>query len=181
MAKNVLYFGYWANSRLEMMAAITGNDNLKGIPATLPSYELCVQRLDQIPDTIFPGAPIEISPRRIIASEWLETFRSYTIRQSTSGDKAVAGMIWELTPLERDLVCDWELIDFGWYQDIEAVAVTEYGEDILVVTEGLRPGQEIDKVVDGLTYPPFLNSLEDFARIAEKARREFFERMELEQ
>jgi len=40
----------------------------------------------------------------------------------------------------------------------------------------LREGQEIDREVDGKSYKPLLDRLEDFQRVAEKARREYFER-----
>lgn len=103
--EKILYFGYGANRDRRMMAAITGNENLVGRPGMLRRFVLCVQRLDQVP----------ASPRAILEESWPSSFESYIIRPGKENDW-VTGTIWELTPLERDLVANWELIEFGWYQ-----------------------------------------------------------------
>ncbi len=122
MEEKVLYFGYGANRDSRMMAAITGNKNLKGRPEVLRGFSLCIQRLDQVPDTIVPSAPVQISPRKILEGNWPSNFTSYIIKEDSEGQ--VNGTIWELTPLERELVRDWELVDFGWYEDKAATVVT---------------------------------------------------------
>src|SRR3990170_7671433 len=108
MRETVLYFGYGANSRREMMEAITGNPHLVGHPAALKGFRLCVQRLDQVPE----------AARKILRDHWPESFESYIIKPGSESDE-VAGTVWDLTPLERELVRDWELVDVGWYQDME--------------------------------------------------------------
>jgi hypothetical protein len=178
MEKKVLYFGYGANSQREMMEAITGNKNLAGQPGVLKGFKLCIQKIDQVPDSVFPGSPAPVSPKKILKDSWGEDFETYIIKPGEETDE-VTGTIWELTPLERELVRDWELVDFGWYKDMKGKAVTLDGEDIVVQTEGLREGQEIDREVNDKNYKPFLNRLEDFQRVAEKSRREYLERIEV--
>lgn len=170
MAEKILYFGYGANSRKEMMQAITGNKDLVGHPAILKGYKLCVQRLDQVPE----------APQKILRESWPDNFESYTIKPGGESD-GVHGMVWELIPLERELVRDWELIDYGWYKDMEGKAVTEEGQEIQVVTEGLRKGQEVDRVIGGKEYEPFLNRLEDFRKVADMARREYLEKLQTQE
>lgn len=174
MGDKVLYFGYGANRESRMMAAITGNPDLVGRSAVLKGFRLCVQRLDQVPDTVSPTSPAPVSPRKILQNNWPETFESYTIKPDKKSE--VHGVIYELTALERELVRDWELIDFGWYKDTKGKAVTKDGREVEVVTEALGDGQEVDREVNIENYNPWLNSPEDFERVAEKARREFFER-----
>lgn len=172
----VLYFGYGANSQREMMEAITGNKNLVGRQGFLKGFILCVQRLDQIPNTVFPGSPVPVSPRTNLEDSWPANFESYIIKAGSRENK-VAGTIWELTPQERELVRDWELVDFGWYVDIKATATMQNGQEISVETEGLRDNQEVDRTVEGQNYRPFLMPSEDFLRIAEKSRKEYSERV----
>lgn len=160
----ILYFGYGANSQREMMEAITGNKSLVGQPAVLGGFKLCIQKMDQIPDSV----------RNILQENWGKDFETYIIKHGKETDE-VAGTVWELTDQERELVRDWELIDVGWYKDIKGKALVN-GRGVDIQTEGFREGQEVDREVDGRNYPPFLNRLEDFQRVATKAREEYLER-----
>lgn len=171
----VLYFGYGANRDPKMMEWITGAKNLKGKPAVLKGFKLCVQRLDQIPDTVAPTAPAPYSARENVAANWPSSFTSYTIKNDTEGE--VHGVVWELSEQERELVRDWELIDFGWYRDISAKVTTEDDQEVEVQTEGLRIGQEIDREVDGKNYETWLNPPSEFERIATRSRGEYLERL----
>lgn len=175
MEEKILYFGYGANSRIEMLEAITGNHNLVGKPAVLSGFVLCIQRLDQVPNSVVQTSPIQISPQQLLRESWPDSFESYIIKPGNESDKVI-GTIWELTPEERALVREWELIDFGWYRDLKGKAKTKNGV-VEVETEGLREGQEVDREVDGENYEPFLNSLEDFQKVAERARREYYQRL----
>lgn len=176
MGNKVYYFGYGANRDLAMMTAITGKENLLGKPGVLKGYTLCVQKLGQIPDNILPTSPVQVSPRTIIEEGWPETFESYIIKPDPEGE--VQGTIWELDPQDRALVREWELIDFGWYQDIKTKATAEDGTEIEIETEGLREGQQVDREVDGKNYETWLNRPEDFAKVAVRAREEYLERIE---
>ena len=173
----VLYFAYGANRDIKMMQAITGSSELKGKPATLKGYSLYVQRLDQVPDTVSENSPAPISPRDLLKESWPDTFTSYIIKEDPEGE--VDGVVWKLTPLQRELVRDWELVDFGWYGDINTEVTLEDGQNVKVQTEGLRPGQNVDRKVDGKDYETWLNDPSDFERVANKAREEYFERTEL--
>lgn len=174
--KKILYFGYGANRGREMMEAVTGNKNLKGQEVNLKGWELCVQRIGQVPDFIAKNSPVLVSPRDLLKENWPDSFESYIIRPSMDSHSEVVGTLWELTPLERELVRDWELIDFGWYKDQLVTVETQDGKYLEVQTEVLREGQEIDRVIDGKNYETYLNDIKDFRRVVDKARREFFER-----
>lgn len=176
MTEKVLYFGYGANRDAKMIAAITGKaeSELVGKPATLEGYSLYVQKLDQVPDVLSPTAPYKITPRQILRGGWGGVFESYVIKPDAEGQ--VTGTLWELTPLERERVRDWELLDFGWYHDVEGRVKLGDGTEIDVFTEALDDSQEIDREVDGKNYETWLLPPEKFAEIAAKARREFDER-----
>lgn len=160
---SILYFGCGANRDVRMIAAILGKpaSKLKGTPAVLQDYELAVQRLDQVP----------IHARERLQTSWDKNFESYVIRPRPTGQ--VKGTIWELTKEERDRIRHWELIDFGWYEDCTAVAIIESGESIEVMSERLGPGQSIDRTVNGLDYPTWLNDVEKFETIASQDREEY--------
>lgn len=180
MENKVLYFGYGANSQREMMEAITGNENLVGQSGVLRGFKLCIQRMSQVPDSVFPNSPVAVSPKQILKESWPDNFETYIIKPGEETDE-VAGTVWELTPLERELVRDWELVDFGWYKDIKGKALTTDGKEVDIQTEGFREGQEVDREINGKDYEPFLNRVEDFQRVAEKARKEYLERIKTQE
>lgn len=163
-----------------MIEAITGNKNLVGQQGILRGFKLCIQRMDQVPDSVFPGSPAPVSPKQILKESWHDSFETYIIKPGEEVGE-VTGTIWELTPLERELVRNWELVDFGWYKDMRRKAVMQDGREIEIQTEGFREGQKIDREVDGENYEPFLNKFEDFQRVAEKARKEYLEGMKIEE
>lgn len=160
-----------------MMAAITGRpiDQLKGRPATIEGYSLAVQRYDQLPDQVLSTAPYPASPQQIIHNAWGEQFESYVIKVAPDGK--VSGVVWELTPLERERVRDWELLDFGWYHDVEGKVKLTDGTELDIITEAIDDSQEVDREVNGLNYPTWLQEPEEFELKATKARTEFDERM----
>lgn len=166
MAGNVLYFGYGANRDRKMIAAILGKpeSELVGHPALLDGHELGVQTLAQIPDDIAHSAPSPTSPRALLKKAWGDDFSSYVIRQNPHAK--VGGTVWELTQDEREKIRDWELIDFGWYEDCTAQAVTTDGQTVDVVTERIGSEQPVDHIVDGLDYPTWLNEPHTFIEIA---------------
>lgn len=171
MGDKILYFAYGNNREPEIMQALTGNKNLVGHEATLKGYVLGIQRLDQIPKTRLLGLPV--SPYEAIKRNWDDSFESYVIKP---GEGEVKGMVWELTPEERELIRDWELIDLGWYKDAKGEADLKDGRKIEIETYALGDNQEIDRIVDGREYNSFLSKPEDFLRVIDVARREYFER-----
>jgi hypothetical protein len=176
MIEVVRYFGYGANRDPKMIAAITGKkvSELSGQPGVLLDFDIAVQALDQVPDVVAEDSPVPKSPREMVKKNWPESFTSYVIQHAIGG--RVAGTIWELTPDDRERVRDWELIDFGWYQDTVGVAEAADGTRVDIVTEQLGPGQQVSYAVDGMNYSTWLNSVEDFEAIAAIARQEYDER-----
>ena len=175
------YFGYGANKTAEMIAAITGKplETLKGIPVVLKGYEIGIQRFDQIPDTLMEGSMLPVPVKEIIGGAWSdpESFETYVIRP---GDGEVHGTMWDLTEQDRALVQDWELVG-DWYKEQMVTVIDESGQELELQTEILGDGQELDRLVDGRDYPPFLRELGEFQRVAEGARRQFLERNGLSQ
>jgi len=168
------YFGYGANRDQKMMEWITGNANLEGKSAVLKDFQLCIQRLDQVPDIVTESSPAPISPRKILENNWGKDFKSYIIKPSTG--KEVHGMLWELSALERELVREWELVEYGWYVDIKSEVTIEGSTVLDIETEGLRKGQEVDSEINEKDYETWLNNPETFKRVAEKSRSNYFER-----
>jgi hypothetical protein len=171
--ETILYGGYGANRDPEMLKAITGNPNLLGRAATFKDVELCVQRFDQIPDALASTAPVPKSPKEIMVGSWGENsdFETYTIRPSEGN--AVSGNVFELTSLERALIAEWEMIEFGWYKRMNIIAMLEDGTEITVETEGLGDDQLVDRVIDGIDYPNYLNDSIGMYTMADKVRAEY--------
>ena len=151
----ILYFGYGANREPRMMHAITRNPNLVGHSIPIRGFKLCVQKLDQVPDTVPPDSPAPKSARQILKDAgWPQTFQTYIIKPDKDGQ--VFGMLWELTPLERELVREWELVDYGWYKDMnvridigkDGVFEVDDNGRFPIQTEGLREVQEIDREIE---------------------------------
>lgn len=172
----ILYGAYGANRDPEMLKAITGNAGLVGRLATFKDVELCVQRFDQIPDVIAPTAPVQLSPKKIMISAWGEEsdFETYVIRPAKGG--RVAGRVYELTEQERALIAEWEMVEFGWYKGVNMTAILEDGAEITVNAEGLSDGASIDRVIDGMDYPTYLNNPTDMFKAARQTREDFFAR-----
>ena len=171
--RTILYGGYGANRSDEMLRSITGNQLLTGKPAIFQDVELCIQRFDQIPDTISSVAPVPKSPKSIMIESWgkSSSFETYTIRHMAGG--RVAGAVFELSKVERALIAEWEMIEFGWYKRMQLIAVLEDGTKVTVENEGLGDNQDIDRAVDGLDYPTYLNDPTEMFKVADKAREDY--------
>lgn len=155
------------------MQALTGNKNLVGHEAVLKGFKLNLQRLDQVPDirTIAPK-----SPREILKESFTDGFEFFVASPDEKGQVAVT--VWELSDEERELMRDFELIDLGWYKDGKGKAVTSDGKELDVEVAVLGDGQEVSREIDGINHDVWFNCKpEDFIKVAEKSRREFFERM----
>jgi hypothetical protein len=178
VSERLLYFGYGVNRDPKFLSTLlgVGVSDLSGQPATLQDYKLAVQRLDQVPDSISDKAPIQISPRTILERNWkLGEFASYCVIPSRASQ--VSGVIWSLTPEQRERIRDWELADFGWFKDCVGIAITNEGKRLTVVTEKLGEGQDFDRIVDGLDYETWLANPGKYIRLAEIARTEYNERI----
>jgi hypothetical protein len=174
--ETILYGAYGANRDPEMLKAITGNTNLVGKVAIFQDVELCIQLFDQIPDVVAPTAPVPLSPKAIMVDSWGESsdFETYVIRHAKGSE--VAGRVYELTSQERALIAEWEMIEFGWYKEMNMTAVLEDGTSVSVNTEGLSDGASIDRVINGIDYPTYLNDPTVMFKVAEQARDDFLAR-----
>lgn len=168
------FFAYGPTRDIRVLRALTGSQTLLGHEAVLKGYKLGLQRLDQVPSvrTVAPK-----SPQEILKETWPAGFEFHVVLPEEKGE-GVAGTVVELTPQEAELFKDFELIDLNWYKDGKGKVVTSDGQELEVNVPVLREGQEISREIDGINYDPWFNCKpEDFIRVAEKARREFFERM----
>lgn len=174
--ETILYAGYGANRDPQMIKEITGREPYVIGRVALKDVELCIQRFDQIPTEVVSTAPVPVAAREIMIDSWGQQsdFETYTVRPREGS--MVDGMLFELSPEERALISEWELIEFGWYERLPVTVVLEDGSEKLAETEGLRDGQEIDRVVSGSRYSTYLNDPADMYKIAKKSRREYFER-----
>lgn len=86
------YFGYGSNRDLAMLAAIIGRDEIEGIKGKMLGHELCVQKLNNIPDLVLPTAPVPQSPRFILQREFGDNFELYVTRPKLDG--VTYGTIW---------------------------------------------------------------------------------------
>lgn len=177
--KRVLYGAYGSSCDTEMMKSITGNAKLISRSAILQDVELCVQRLDQIPDTVTHKAPIKISPKALMTASWGENsgFETYVIRPAKG--KSVLGCIFELTDKEMSLVEEWELVNIGWHKTVDLSAILDDGTRVIVSTQSLSDQASVDRIVDGMNYSHYLNDRNAMLKKANQVRREFLSRGEL--
>ena len=174
--EKVFYFGYGANRTPEMMSWITGRGDFEGKPAILEGWDLCIQRLGQVPKVTVPTSTGPRSLQEHLRNEWGDDFETYVIKP---GKDKVMGTLWEIEPGDRELVKSWERVGF-WYKEVRMKVKAESGEQIEAVSECLGDNQAVDREVDGLDYKPFLLPREVFRIRAEGARLGYFKRMGLE-
>ena len=154
------FFGYGADRDPEMMKAIIGRVP-KGYPATLEGFELCVQTWEEIPE----------EAKKILSPPWDSSFSSYILRPTLKPFKKVRGTIWLITPHERKLIDNWELVG-KWYQ-VFFLHIRTHDDlpkqiEIQVVND-----QKIKKVVHGEYYKNFITSKSKMLDLAEKVRKDY--------
>lgn len=174
MEAKALFFAYGPTRDIRVLRALTGNQTLVGRGAVLKGYKLGLQRLDQVPNirTVAPK-----SPQEILRESWPDGFEFHAVLPDEKGE-GVAGTVVEFTSQEAKLFRDFELIDLDWYKNGRGKVITSDGQELEVNVPILGDGQEIYREIDGINYNPWFNCKpEDFIRVAEKSRREFFERM----
>ncbi len=165
----VKYFGYGSNSDKDMMVHMVGRKDLKGEPGKLIGYQLCVQSWDQIRNIVPSYSPIKISPQQIIRQHFGDIFDLYIA--VAKPDAVVYGTIWDLTPEEIDLVKEWELVDYGMQEEIQAMAMTSDGQLIQVETQAMvNPPAEFYVVIGGNDYPRYIADREKMLRAADETR-----------
>ncbi|MFZ2886724.1 MAG: gamma-glutamylcyclotransferase family protein [Minisyncoccia bacterium] len=166
----VPYFGFGTNAHPSMIEAIIGRAP-EGRPAFISGFEMIVQALRDVPDTALLSAPLPISPRKILRRNWDDRFACYGIRRHE--ERMVRGVLWSISPEEREILSSWELIPFGWSSNIFVDVILSDGTTRPAQTEWIYD-QPIERVVDGRKYPYFIAPEEDMFRVARHARREYY-------
>lgn len=173
--QKVLYFGFGTNKDLAMMQHMIGRQDIKGQPGRLIGYEVCIQRADQFRSEIPPTSPFAVSPRDLILKSWGPKFEMYVSRPNPT---AVAyGTIWDITVEELALVREWEVVDYGAQEDAWGLALIDDGQLVKVVTQSfMRPPIDIDRVVTGPEYDPYIWPKDAMLKRADELRAEFLQR-----
>lgn len=173
--RTVLYFGFGTNKDLAMMQHMIGRDEIVGRPGRLIGYEVCIQRGDQFRTDIPPTSPYPVSPRDLIVKSWGPDFEMYVSRPNPVG--IAYGTIWELTPEDLELVREWEIVDYGAQEDAWGIAIDDDGNLHIVVTQSfMRPPIDIDRVVTGPDYEPYIWSRDAMLKRADELREGYLAR-----
>jgi hypothetical protein len=165
----IKYFGYGSNKDLDMMSHMVGNNELHGKPGKLLGYELCIQRIDQIRDIIPQDSPLDKSPRAVVREGFDENFELFVARPKK--DSVIYGTIWDLTAEELNLVKEWELVDAGMQEEVQAIAIDDEGKTVGVETQAvIDPPAEIDRLVIDEDYDPYIVSKGKMLEVADRSR-----------
>lgn len=166
------YFGFGTNKDLDMMAHMIGRDNIKGEPGKLIGFEVCIQRTDQFRTEIPKTSPINVSPKDLILNSWGPNFEMYVSRPNP--DAVAYGTIWEITEDELELVREWEIVDYGAQEDAWGIAINSKGEPVQVITQSfMHPPAEIDRVVTGPDYEPYIWPKDAMLKRADELRLQY--------
>ncbi|MCL2869484.1 gamma-glutamylcyclotransferase [Candidatus Saccharibacteria bacterium] len=169
----IKYFGFGTNKDLAMMQHIVGRDGIKGVPGRLIGYEICIQKAKHMRTLIPPTSPAPKTPRELITNNWYADFPMFVSRPNPLG--IAYGTIWYLTPDELDLVRNWEAVDFGVQDDAYGWALDDNGELHQIITQSfVRPEPvEIDQVIEGSDYEPYIEDKQAMLDKADLLRKEY--------
>lgn len=170
--KTIKFFGYGSNADKDMMVHMVGREDLKGESGKLIGYQLCIQSLDQIRNIIPPTSPLKESPQQIIRKKFGDKFDLFIAVPKP--DAVVYGTIWELTPEEIELVKNWELVDFGMQEEVQAMAINSNGELLQVETQAVvDPPAEYHTVIEDNGYPRYIVDKELILKTADEVREDY--------
>jgi hypothetical protein len=170
--KQVNYFGFGTNRDLEMMENMVGRKNIKGEHAKLLGYEITIQKANQFRTDVSPTSPVpNTSPKDLILKVWGPDFEMFTSRPNPKG--VAYGTIWYLSPSEFELVREWEIVDFGCQEDAYGEAITDDGKKVRVITQSLLKPAEIDRVISGDDYEPYIWNKKTMLEQADRVRKEY--------
>ena len=164
MEDKIKYFGYGANSDPEMMEAVTGT-KLEGTPFVLKGFRFGILRLPELPRNV----------QRILRQDWDSNFRIYSLVRGADNN-SVRGVLWELTDQQLALVHNWELIgllpqEFTVY--VEGENSNIFGARTVMITDPIAR-----MIVNGESYPPFLNDRERMLSVARRSREVYLKEQE---
>lgn len=154
----IYFFGYGADKDADMMKAIVGRVP-KGEKATVSGFELCIQSLADIP----------YAAQKFVKQSWNHSFLSYAMRPAKDMESVVTGTMWELTPLERKLIDNWELTGL-WY---DVFFIAKSAPHPVNIELQIIQNQPIRSIENGKHYKTFLNSKEKMLETANKLRIEY--------
>lgn len=174
--KIVKYFGFGSNKDLDMMVHIIGRENIVGESGQLIGYEVCTIVAKNIKrEEIPPDSPLQISPKKIIINNWGPDFEMYYARANPAS--VAHGTIWDLFEEEMGLVREWELVDYGLQEEVNAMAMNKKGEIIQVETQALiKEPMAVDKVVTEEDYEPYIAPKDRMLSFADKTRIDYLRR-----
>lgn len=95
-----------------------------------------------------------MSVRHILRRGWGDSFQNYVAKPHKG--KFVTGNIWEVTEHELEFIRYWELVEYGWYEEVDVAVKIDDGALQSVKTVCLRQGQEIDRLAHPELYDPWL-------------------------
>jgi hypothetical protein len=167
----IAYFGFGTNKDKDMMAHMIGRSEIEGEPGKLLGYDVCIQKAHQFRTEIPKTSPIDISPRDIIINSWGPDFEMFVSRPNPKGE--TYGTIWYITSDELELVREWEIVDYGAQEDAYGVAVNPKGQEIEVITQSFLKPTEIDRVVVGADYEPYIWSKDAMLKRADEIREQY--------
>ncbi len=172
--ETINYFGFGTNRDPEMMEHMIGRKSIKGEHAKLIGYEITIQKASQFRNEIPLTSPNPTkSAKDLILSGWGTEFEMFTSRPNPKG--VAYGTIWYITPEELELVENWELVDFGCQERAYGNAITDDGRSIEVVTESFLKPAEIDRVIEGDDYNPYIWDKEAMLKRADDVRLEYLQ------
>jgi hypothetical protein len=153
-----------------MITAIIGEKPTDLGQIALLGVELCVQKIEQTPDTVAEGSPSPLSVRELLEQTWgpNSKFETYIIRPNPVS--TVLGNLFKLTEKQWALVAEWEMVEYGWYKRMFVDIRQSKSLAAQAETEGLREGQDVDRVVDGIGYKTYLNDKGLMIQKAEQTR-----------
>lgn len=172
--KIIAYFGFGTNRDIEMMEHMIGRKNIEGEHGKLQGYEITIQRTDQFRTEIPPNSPTpKLSAKDLIVRSWGPKFEMFTSRPNPGG--VAYGTIWYITPEELELVREWEIVDYGCQEDAYGTAVTDDGRQVKVITQSFIKPAEIDRVITGDDYEPYIWDKEAMLKRADELRQSYLE------
>jgi hypothetical protein len=177
--KIIKYFGFGTNKDLDMMVHMVGRQDLKGEPGKLIGYEVCIQKSRDMRMDIPETSPVQIPPGQLIIDTWGPDFDMFVSRPNP--DAVAYGTIWDLSPEELELVKEWECVEYGVQDEVQAMAMDSHDNLIQVETQALtRPTDKIDRVITGPDYDPYIAPKEKMLEVADRLRLEYLERKQKE-
>lgn len=152
-----LYFGFGANSRLEMIRAITGRGAVS-VPARLDGFALCIESFQNIAK----------KAQKILVQHWDTHFVSYGIIRKSKG--SLNGRLWLLTNAQHEAIKQWELTGV-WSHEVPVTAsVRILGIPFSVPAKSEEPRHQNVQIVCGDSYPLFIVPKEKILSVATLVR-----------